>query len=168
VSQQNVAVQQPASDIRLRRSIPQPNRESDPMSPTNRSDGNSESSHIANDEVQTTFDAFIAALSAGDYQTLDDLYDEDYLLIRPDGTVFGKSDILSDLKEHSMVLSSYETTPVSLKTKGTVGILTIEAKSTFLRDGRRQAKTHSLQTIIFVKTGGVVTITHFQSTNISS
>jgi ketosteroid isomerase-like protein len=138
------------------------------MSPTKRSDSNSEFSPIANDEVQKTFDAFIAALSAGDYQTLGDLYDEDYLLIRPDGTVLGKSDILSDLKEHSMVLSSYETTPISLKTKGAVGILSTEAKSTFIRDGRRQARTHSLQIVIFVKTGSVVTITHFQSTNVAS
>jgi hypothetical protein len=169
VSQQNVAVQRPASDIRQRaEGIRQPNPEGNPMSPTKRSDSNSGSSPIANDEVQKTFDAFIAALSAGDYQTLGDLCDEDYLLIRPDGTVLGKSDILSDLKEHSMVLSSYETTPISLKTKGAVGILTTEAKSTFIRDGGRQVKTHSLQVVIFVKTGSIVTITHFQSTNIAS
>jgi len=138
------------------------------MSEIKRSDSHSGSSAIAEDEVQKTFDAFIAALSAGDYQTLGDLYDEDYLLVRPDGTVLGKSDILNDLKEHSMVLFSYETTPISLKTKGTVGILSTEAKSTFICDGRRQAKTHSLQIVIFVKTGSVVTITHFQSTNVAS
>jgi ketosteroid isomerase-like protein len=150
------------------RSIRQPNRESDPMNRIKRSDSSSESSPIANDEVQETFNAFIAALSAGDYQTLGDLYGEDYLLIRPDGTVLGKSDILNDLKKHSIVLSSYESTPISLKTMGAVGILTTEAKSAFNRDGRRQAKTHTLQIVIFVKTGSLVTITHFQSTNIAS
>ena len=138
------------------------------MNPTKRSDSSTESSPIANDEVQETINAFIAALSAGDYQTLGHLYGEDYLLIRPDGTVLGKIDILNDLKEHSMVLRSYESTPISLKTKGAVGILTTEAKSTFMRDGRRQAKTQALQIVIFVKTGGFVTITHFQSTNITS
>src|SRR6201993_4489340 len=56
------------------RSIRQPNREGDPMSPSKRSDSNSEFSPIANDEVQKTFDTFIAALSAGDHQTLGELY----------------------------------------------------------------------------------------------
>jgi hypothetical protein len=43
-----------------------------------------------------------------------------------------------------------------------------DVKSTFIRDGRRQGKTHSLQIVILVKTGSVVRITHFQSTNIAS
>jgi ketosteroid isomerase-like protein len=104
------------------------------MSPTKRSESESASIAITNDEVRRTFDAFIAALSAGDCQTLHDLYDDDYLLVRPDGTVLGKRDILNDLKEHSMVLSSFDTTSISLKTKGAVGILATEAKSTFVRD----------------------------------
>ena len=123
---------------------------------------------ITNDEVQRTFGAFIAALSAGDYQALQDLYDDDYLLVRPNGTALGKNDILNDLKEHSMVLSNVEITPISLKTKGAVGIFTTEAKSTFVRDEQRQGTTHALQIVIFVKTGGLVTISHFQSTNIAS
>ncbi|MGA3132619.1 MAG: nuclear transport factor 2 family protein [Terracidiphilus sp.] len=127
-----------------------------------------QTSTISNDEVQNTFDAFIAALYAGDYQTLRELYDDDYLLVRPDGTLLGKMDILNDLKEHSMVLSCFETTPISLKTRGTVGILTTEVKCTFIRDGHRQGTTHARQIAIFVKTGRVVTLTHFQSTRIAT
>ena len=134
------------------------------MSPANRSDGQRATFTITKDEVRRTFDAFVAALTTGDYQTLHDLYDNGYLLIRPDGTVLGKKDILNDLTEHSMVLSGFETTPISLKTTGTVGILTTATRSTFIRDGFRQGTTHELQTVVFVKTDCTVTITHFQST----
>ncbi len=95
------------------RSIRQLNRASNPMSPTKRSDSDGEPFAITKDEVRKTFAAFIAALSAGDYQTLRELYDEDYLLVRPDGAVLGKSEILNDLKEHSMVLSGFETQSTS-------------------------------------------------------
>jgi hypothetical protein len=44
-------------------------------------------------------------------------------------------------------------------TKGAVGILTTEARSTFVRDGRHQGMMHAQQIVIFVKTGSVVTIT---------
>ena len=97
------------------RGIRQPNRARHPMSATKCSDCYREPFAITKDEVRKTVDAFIAVLSAGDYQTLGELYDEDYLPVRPDGTVLGKSDILNDLKEHSMVLSGFETTPISLK-----------------------------------------------------
>jgi ketosteroid isomerase-like protein len=79
------------------------------MSPSKQSDSESASFVITNEEVRRTFDAFIAALFGGDYQTLHDLYDDDYILVRPDGTVLVKKDILNDLKEHSMVLFSSET-----------------------------------------------------------
>ena len=57
------------------------------MSPATRRDGERATFTITNDGVRGTFDAFVAALMMGDYQTLHDLYDNGYLLIRPDGTV---------------------------------------------------------------------------------
>lgn len=122
---------------------------------------------ITENEVRDAFDAFIAALCAGDHEALQDIYDDDYLLVRPDGTVLGKKDILNDLKGHSMVLSSFETTSNSLKTKGTIGILSAEAKSAFVRDGQKQSMTHARQVVIFVKTNIGIRITHFQSTGIT-
>lgn len=134
------------------------------MSPTKRSASESASIPITNNEVRKTFDAFIAALTRGDYQTLNDLCDNGYLFVCPNGIVLGKKDILNDFKKHSMVLSGFETTPISLKTNGAVGILTTATRSTFLRDGQRQGTTHALQIVVFVKTDGRVAITHFQST----
>lgn len=122
---------------------------------------------ITENEVRDAFDAFIAVLCAGDHEALQHIYDDDYLLVRPDGTVLGKKDILNDLKRHSMVLSSFEMTPNSLKTKGAIGILSVEAKSAFVRDGQKQRMTHARQVVIFVKTNIGIRITHFQSTRIT-
>lgn len=94
---------------------------------------------ITEDEMQRTIDAFIAALFAGNYQTLNKLYPDDCLLVRPDGAVLGKSDISDDLKEPSIVLSTLETTPISLKTKRAAGILTTEPKAhSFAPDGGKE------------------------------
>ena len=59
-----------------------------------------------------------------------------------------------------MTFTSFETARVQLKTKGPVGILTMESRNTFIRDGL-PGQMHAQPVVVFVKLGRDARITHF-------
>ena len=70
--------------------------------------------------------------------------------MRPNGDTFGKNEILADLRHHSMRFTSFELNDVLIRTKGMVGILTAEVRSTAVRDGV-EIKAHARQLAIVSK-----------------
>ncbi|HXO45102.1 MAG TPA: nuclear transport factor 2 family protein [Candidatus Cybelea sp.] len=120
---------------------------------------------ISKEEVQAFYDGFLQALKSGDIPSLERIYADDYLLVRPNGDTLGKNEILADLRHHSMRFTSFEVTDVLVRTKGFVGILTADVRSTAIRDGV-EIKAHARQLAILSKEKDRITITHFQSTNI--
>jgi ketosteroid isomerase-like protein len=120
---------------------------------------------ISKKEVQTFYEEFLRALKSGDIASLERIYADDYLLVRPNGDTFGKEGILDDLRHHSMRFTSFEVNDVLIRIKGYVGILTAAVRSTAVRDGV-EIKTHARQLAILSKEHGRITISHFQSTNI--
>jgi ketosteroid isomerase-like protein len=120
---------------------------------------------ISKEEVQAFYDGFLQALKSGDIPSLERIYTDDYLLVRPNGDTLGKNEILADLRRHSMKFTSFEVTDVLVRTKGFVGILTADVRSTAIRDGV-EIKAHARQLAILSKEKDRITITHFQSTNI--
>jgi len=120
---------------------------------------------ISKEEVQAFYEEFLRALKSGDMTSLERIYADDYLLVRPNGETFGKAEILSDLRHHSMRFTSFEVNDVLVRTKGSVGILTAAVRSTAVRDGI-ESKTHARQLAILSKESNRITISHFQSTNI--
>ncbi len=67
---------------------------------------------------------FYGALRKGDLERLSQIYSDDYMLVRPDGTTFSKTQILDDLKTHAMSFPSIELTSEKIRIYGSVGILT--------------------------------------------
>ena len=67
--------------------------------------------------------------------SLERIYADDYLLVRPNDDTFGKKEILADLRHHSMKFTSFEVNDVLIRTKGSVGVLTAAVRSTAVRDG---------------------------------
>src|ERR1700730_5801366 len=122
-------------------------------------------SAISKEEVQAFYEEFLRALRSGDITILERIYADDYLLVRPNGDTFGKTEILAGLRYHSMRFTSFEVNEVIIRTKGSVGILTAAVRSTAVRDGV-EIKTHSRQVAILSKENEQITISHFQSTNI--
>ena len=120
---------------------------------------------ISKEEVQAFYEEFLKALKSGDITSLERIYADDYLLVRPTGDTFGKTEILADLRYHSMRFTSFEVNEVLIRTKGSVGILTAAVRSTAVRDGV-EIKTHARQLAILSKENERITISHFQSTNI--
>ncbi len=49
------------------------------------------------DVVRTHTEGFNRALTAHDLDALSAIYTDDYMLVRPDGSVLGKEDVLRDL-----------------------------------------------------------------------
>jgi ketosteroid isomerase-like protein len=127
-------------------------------------EGNSITS-ISKEEVQAFYEEFLQALKSGDITSLDRLYADDYLLVRPSGDTLGKKEILADLRHHSMRFTSFDVKDVLIRTKGCVGILTAAVRSTAVRDDV-EVKTHAMQLAILSKENQRIAISHFQSTNI--
>jgi ketosteroid isomerase-like protein len=122
-------------------------------------------SMISEEEVRAFYEEFLEVLKSGDIPSLERIYADDYLLVRPNGDTLGKKEILEDLRHHSMRFTSFEVNDVLVRTKGFVGILTADVRSTAIRDGA-EIKTHARQLAILSKENDRITITHFQSTNI--
>ena len=120
---------------------------------------------IGKKEVQVFYEKFLRALESGDTASLEQIYADDYLLVRPNGDALRKEEILADLREHSMRFTSFDVNDVLIRTKGSVGILTADVRSTAVRDGV-EIRTYARQVAILSKENERITISHFQSTNI--
>ena len=93
-------------------------------------------------QVQAFYEEFLRALKSGGITSLERIYADDYLLVRPNGATFGKNEILADLRLHSMRLTSFELNDVVIRTKGSIGILTAAVRSSAVRDGVEIKNTH--------------------------
>ena len=105
---------------------------------------------------------FYGALKANDLEKLSRIYADDYMLVRPDGTVFSKTEILDDLKAHAMKFESIELTNEKIRILGPVGILTGDSRITTVRDGAPGEKSFRL-VAVYAKQHGRIELVHFQS-----
>jgi len=120
---------------------------------------------ISKEEVRESFEQFLQALKSGDTSSVEGLYADDYILVRPNGDTLRKDQILADVRQHAMKFTSFEVNDVLIRTKGSVGILTADVRSTAVRDGV-EIKAHARQIVILSKENERIAISHFQSTNI--
>src|SRR5580698_721190 len=87
---------------------------------------------------------FYGALRKNDLEKLSQVYSDDYMLVRPDGSVFSKAQILDDLKTHAMSFYSIELTNEKIRIYGPVGVLTGDSKISAVRDGRESTSAFRL------------------------
>jgi ketosteroid isomerase-like protein len=120
---------------------------------------------ISKEEVHASFEEFLQALKSGDTSSVEQLYADDYILVRPNGDTLTKEQILADLRQHSMRFTSFEVSDVLIRTKGSVGILTADVRSIAVRDGF-ELRAHARQVAILSKENERIRISHFQSTTV--
>jgi ketosteroid isomerase-like protein len=120
---------------------------------------------ISKEEVQASYEGFLQALKSGDRSSLERIYADDYILVRPNGDTLTKEQILADLRQHSMRFTSFEVNDILIRTKGSVGILTADVRSIAVRDGV-EIRVHARQVVILSKENERITISHFQSTDV--
>src|SRR5271154_3217580 len=119
--------------------------------------------NLTAEEVSRTHrEDFYGALRKNDLAKLSQIYADDYMLVRPDGSVFSKAQILDDLKTHSMRFSSIELANEKIRIYGLVGILTGDSKITTVRDGK-ESRTEFRLVAVYSKQNDVVQLVHFQS-----
>jgi len=107
----------------------------------------------------------LETLKSGDIPLIERIYADDYLLVRPNGDILNKQEILADLHRHPMTFTSFEVNDVLVRTKGSVGILTAAVRSTAVRDDV-EIEAYARQLAIVSKQNERITISHFQPTNV--
>lgn len=107
-------------------------------------------------------DDFYGALRKNDWEKLSQIYSDDYMLVRPDGSAFSKAQILDDLQIHAVRFSSIELTNEKIRIYGSVGILTGDSKITTVRDGKESHSAFRL-VAVYCKQNDRIELVHFQS-----
>src|SRR6202046_1722540 len=74
-------------------------------------------------------DVFNRALKEQNYAALEGLYAGDYMLVRPDGSVLNKQEVLQDLRSGGLRFHSIELSQAEVRMYGSTAILTAESRA---------------------------------------
>ena len=110
-------------------------------------------------------DTFNRALKERDYAALEGLYADDYMLVRPDGSVLNKQDVLQDLRSGGLRFHSIELGQAEVRMYGSAAVLTAESQAISSRNGM-ESRSHFRLIAIHVQQGQSIKLVHFQSTSL--
>jgi ketosteroid isomerase-like protein len=108
-------------------------------------------------------DVFNRALKEQDYAALEGLYAGDYMLVRPDGSVLNRQDVLQDLQSGGLRFRSIELGQTEVRIYGSTAVLTAEAQAVSSRSGV-ESRAHFRLIAVYVQQGESIKLVHFQST----
>ena len=115
--------------------------------------------------LQLHSEGFNRALTRQDYDALEGIYSEMYMLVRPDGSVLNKQQVLKDLRELGLRIHSIELEDAAVRVVGSVAILTAASKTVQSRNGK-ESQSHFRLVSVYAQEGGAIRLVHFQSTMI--
>ena len=87
------------------------------------------------------------------------------MLVRPDGSVLNKQQVLKDLRELGLRIHSIELEDAVVRVVGSVAILTAASKTVSSRNGK-ESQAHFRLVAVYGQEGGAIRLVHFQSTMI--
>ena len=108
-------------------------------------------------------DGFNRALLHQDYAALEAIYSERYMLVRPDGSVLNKEQVLKDLREQGLTFHRIDLEDPVIRVFGSAAILTAESKTTSSRNGK-STDAYVRLVAVYAQEGDVTRLVHFQST----
>jgi ketosteroid isomerase-like protein len=111
-------------------------------------------------------DSFYGALKSQDFVTLEKFYCDRYMLVRPDGSVLNKQQVLADLREHGLTFQAIDLQRQQVRVFGSVAILTGESRTVSSRNGN-ETRAHFRLVAVYAQEGTAIRLVHFQSTNLS-
>jgi hypothetical protein len=117
----------------------------------------------AEDILSIHKDTFNRALMEQDYIALEGLYADDYMLVRPDGSVLNKQEVLRDLRSDGLRFPSIEIDQTEVRMYGSTAVLTAESKTVSSRRGM-ESRSHSRLIAVYVQQGQSIKLVHLQST----
>ena len=110
-------------------------------------------------------DVFNRALKQQDYAALEALYADDYMLVRPDGSVLNKEEVLQDLRSGGLRFHSIELGQNEVRMYGSTAVLTAESQAVSSRNGM-ESRSHFRLIAVYVQQGQAIKLVHFQSTDV--
>jgi hypothetical protein len=115
--------------------------------------------------LQLHSEGFNLALMQQHYDALEEIYSEMYMLVRPDGSVLNKQQVLEDLREEGLRIHSIELEDAVVRVVGSVAMLTAASKTVSPRNGK-ESQAHFRLVALHGQEGGAIRLVHFQSTMI--
>ena len=112
--------------------------------------------------LRTHVDLFNGALKSRDWDQLAAIYSDDYMLVRPDGSVLSKEEVLTDLRTGGLAFKAIEIADVTVRVHGDAGILTAVSRTVTSRDGK-EANSRNRLVAVYVTDQGRPRLAHFQS-----
>ena len=86
--------------------------------------------------LQLHSEGFNRALTQQDYDALEGIYSETYMLVQLDGSVLNKRQILKELREQRLRIHSIELKDAVVRVVGSAAILTATTKTVTSRNGK--------------------------------
>jgi ketosteroid isomerase-like protein len=117
----------------------------------------------ADEILSIHMDTFNRALKEQDYIALEALYADDYMLVRPDGSVLNKQEVLHDLRSGGLRFHSVELSETEVRLYGPTALLTAECQAVSSRSGVEN-RSHFRLIAVYVQQGQSIQLVHFQST----
>ena len=115
--------------------------------------------------LRTHQDLFNGALTSRKWDQLAAIYSDDYMLVRPDGSVLSKEEVLTDLRTGGLVFKAIEVADVNVRIHGDAAILTAVSRTVTSRDGK-EANSHVRLVAVYVTDQGRPRLAHFQSVSL--
>ena len=115
--------------------------------------------------LQLHSDGFNRALTQQDYDALEGIYSEMYMLVHLDGSVLNKQQILKELREQVLRIHSIELKDAVVRVVGSAAILTATIKTVTSRNGK-ESQAHFRLVAVYGQEGDAIRLVHFQSTMI--
>jgi len=110
-------------------------------------------------------DIFNRALKEQNCAALEGLYASDYMLVRPDGSVLNKQEVLQDLRSGGLRFHSIELGQTEVRMYGATAVLTAESQAVSSRH-EMESRSHFRLIAVYVQQGQSIKLVHFQSTSL--
>ena len=112
--------------------------------------------------VRIHVDRFNGALRSRDLDELAAIYSDDYMLVRPDGSVLTKEEVLKDLRVGGFEFKEIEVTDVKVRIHGDTATVTAASRTVTSRHGK-EAKSHIRLVAVYGSDQGRLRPIHFWS-----